>query len=176
AWSSAERFEFLSRGGFREVRRDLPRLQGDHYSDWMFVRVMGRVEVLHDGVARGVQGRTQRALLSLLILRLRVWTPASLMVEALWQAIGPSVPARACTSRSTDCADSSATVSSSIRPAATDSTSPRRPSTHGTSNAAPAPPSPRLHPPMISALSDDSRLPHRSGTVSRSPVSNFRTP
>src|SRR5690625_1531217 len=50
----------------------------------MFVRVMGRVEVLHDGVARGVQGRTQRALLSLLVLRLRVWTPASLMVEALW--------------------------------------------------------------------------------------------
>ncbi|WP_209371478.1 AfsR/SARP family transcriptional regulator [Brevibacterium renqingii] len=50
----------------------------------MIVRVMGRVEVLHDGVARGVQGRTQRSLLSVLVLRLRVWTPASLMVEALW--------------------------------------------------------------------------------------------
>ncbi|SDS29889.1 DNA-binding transcriptional activator of the SARP family [Brevibacterium siliguriense] len=45
---------------------------------------MGRVEILHDGVARGVQGRTQRALLSLLVLRLRTWTPASLIVEALW--------------------------------------------------------------------------------------------
>ncbi len=45
---------------------------------------MGRVEILHDGVARGVQGRTQRALLSLLVLRLRAWTPASLIVEALW--------------------------------------------------------------------------------------------
>src|SRR5699024_1682513 len=54
------------------------------YTDWMFVRVMGRVKDLHDGVARGVQGRTQRALLSLLVLRRRVWTPASHMVEALW--------------------------------------------------------------------------------------------
>ena len=45
---------------------------------------MGRVEILHDGVAHGIQGRTQRALLSLLVLRLRTWTPASLIVEALW--------------------------------------------------------------------------------------------
>ncbi len=48
------------------------------------MRVMGRVEILHDGVARGIQGRTQRALLSLLVLRLRAWTPASRIVEALW--------------------------------------------------------------------------------------------
>ncbi|MGC2940650.1 BTAD domain-containing putative transcriptional regulator [Brevibacterium sp. FAM 24638] len=50
----------------------------------MDVRVMGRVEILHDGVAHGVHGRTQRALLSLLVLRLRAWTPASLIVEGLW--------------------------------------------------------------------------------------------
>ncbi len=45
---------------------------------------MGRVEILHDGVPLGVQGRTQRALLSLLVLRPRAWTPASLIVDALW--------------------------------------------------------------------------------------------
>lgn len=45
---------------------------------------MGRVEILHDGVARAVQGHTQQALLSLLVLRPRTWTPASLLVERLW--------------------------------------------------------------------------------------------
>jgi DNA-binding SARP family transcriptional activator len=54
------------------------------YDDLMDLRVMGRVEILHDGVAQAVQGRTQRALLSLLVLRLRVWTPASLMAASLW--------------------------------------------------------------------------------------------
>lgn len=45
---------------------------------------MGRVEIFADDTSWGVQGRTQRALLSLLILRLRVWTPAPILVRALW--------------------------------------------------------------------------------------------
>lgn len=64
----------------RGIPSDVPRL----YDGRMELRVMGRVEILHDGVPQVVQGRTQRALLSLLVLRLRAWTPASLMVGALW--------------------------------------------------------------------------------------------
>lgn len=45
---------------------------------------MGRVEIFTDDTSWGVHGRTQRALLSLLILRLRVWTPAPYLVRALW--------------------------------------------------------------------------------------------
>ncbi|WP_198392863.1 BTAD domain-containing putative transcriptional regulator [Brevibacterium yomogidense] len=50
----------------------------------MEMRVMGRVEIFADGTSWSVQGRTQRALLSLLTLRLRVWTPAPFLVRALW--------------------------------------------------------------------------------------------
>src|SRR5699024_5218031 len=50
----------------------------------MEMRVMGRVEICADDTSWGVHGRTQRALLSLLILRLRVWTPAPSLVRALW--------------------------------------------------------------------------------------------
>ncbi|SLM97233.1 Signal transduction response regulator / Disease resistance domain-containing protein [Brevibacterium yomogidense] len=46
--------------------------------------MMGRVEIFTDDTSWGVHGRTQRALLSLLILRLRVWTPAPYLVRALW--------------------------------------------------------------------------------------------
>lgn len=45
---------------------------------------MGRVGIFTDDTSWGVHGRTQRALLSLLILRLRVWTPAPYLVRALW--------------------------------------------------------------------------------------------
>jgi len=45
---------------------------------------MGRVEICADDTSWGVHGRTQRALLSLLVLRLRVWTPAPYLVRALW--------------------------------------------------------------------------------------------
>src|SRR5699024_4505897 len=116
------------------------------------------------------------ALLSLLVLRLRVWTPASLMVEALWPGDRSE---RAFTRLHVQIHRlrrqlGHGVLINSAGGYRLDLT--RNPSTRGTSSAVPAPRSPRLRPLTISAPSDDSRLPHRSGTVRRFPVSNFRTP